>query len=253
MNITPELEHAIEQLYVAFKGRELLHLMLGCPCCSDEKQLRHLSFTPLRELGLDVLEPYSWNAIWTVGTEEDYRHFAPRLLELMVRQNAFQPEIIAGKLVLAGWRRWSACEQQAIEAFFHAYWQAVLVEEATWSGAEDAICVLGNAFDDLSPFLDRWLQAPQALAIQHLAAFAEAEAANASQGFIGQPFWSDRPEQMRQVARWLASAETLRRLEERWLADPEGPAATALFQAIEYIAPAVRAAEASPILTPIHV
>jgi hypothetical protein len=242
MIMTPELEKAITGLYTAFQDRQLKTLMTGCPCCANDVELRRLSFTPLLDLERADLESYSWDAIWTVGDESDYRHFTPRLLELMVREDAFQSEVVAKKLVTAAWRTWPPAEQTAIETFFDAYWAAILTTDASWCVAEDAICVLGNVFDDLKPFLDRWITATEPTALKQLILFAGQESGNAWQGFISQAFWSDRPLQMKQVASWLCSPETLAKLEDRWLANPDSPLANQLKEAVDLITPAVKAA-----------
>ena len=245
MQITPELEVAIQGLYQAFPSRQLKTVMRGCPCCADFAELRRLSLTPLLDLGRAELESYSWDAIWTVGSENDYRHFAPRLLELMVREDAFEPEVVAKKLIVAGWRSWSQAEQSAIEDFFSAYWDATLLIDSVWYSASDALCVLGNAFEDLKPFLARWLATTEPTALKQLVLFAGAESSNASQGFLQQPFWGERQKQMKQVAAWLCSPETLGILEDRWLADTYGPLAKLLNDAVELLSPAVRAAQAT--------
>lgn len=208
--------------------------MQGCPCCADHAELRRLSVTPLPELSRAELEKYSWDAIWTVGSEDDYRHFTPRLLELMVREDAFQPEVVAKKLILAGWRNWSQLEQSAIEAFLNAYWDATLQIDSSWCPAEDAICVLGNALDDLNPLLNRWVTTTEPSALKQLVLFAKDQCSNA--------FWSERPEQMQQVLGWLSSPKTLDVLENRWLADPDGPLAKLLNDVVEILTLLVRAA-----------
>lgn len=244
MNITDQLERAIDELYIAFKARKLDALMQGCPCCANDAELRRLSFTPLRELQREDLESYSWDAIWTVGDEKDYHHFIPRLLELMVREDAFQAEVVAKKLLLAKWQIWQEQERLAIESFFDAYWDAAIIIDSPWPIAADALCVLGNALDDLSPYLNRWIHSRESKALNQLLQFAKDESGNASQGFIQGAFWGERPQQMKQVASWLCSPTTLDVLVNRWLDESEGPLAAVLFEATEVIESAVRAARA---------
>jgi hypothetical protein len=237
LKLTPELEFAIDALHRAFRGRKLAGKLEGCPCCASEAELRELSTTPLRELGRDLLESYSWNALWTVGNEDDYRYFAPRLLDLMVREGAFQAEVIGKKLRLAGWLTWTSEERAAIENYFDAFWAAALVRSSWFMDVDTAVCVLGNVFDDLAPFLACWLSSNEPDALAQLAEFAQFEGSSAVNGFISQPFWDERPEQMKQVANWLTSPATLKSLEQRWLTKLEGPIAEALLVAIEAITP----------------
>lgn len=238
--LSPALETAIDGLYQAFCGRKLAGKLEGCPCCASDAELRELGTTPLRELKTELLESYSWNALWTVGSEDDYRYFVPRLLDLMVRKGAFQAEVIGKKLRLAGWRTWTNEERTAIEAYFAAFWAAALVRTPRFMDAATAVCVLGNVFDDLAPFLAEWLSSDKSEALTQLAEFAQFEGGSAINGFINQPFWDERPEQMNQVANWLTSPTTLNSLEQRWLTKPEGPLAEALLVAIEAISPIAR-------------
>lgn len=238
--LAPELESAIDALYQAFRGRKLAGKLEGCPCCASDAELRELSTTPLRELKTEILESYSWNALWTVGSEDDYRYFAPRLLDLMVREGAFQAEVIGKKLRLAGWTNWTSEERTAIETYFAAFWAAALVRTPWFMDVDTALCVLGNVFDDLTSFLARWLSSDEPEALAQLTEFAQFEGGSAVNGFINQPFWDERPEQMKQVANWLTSPATLKSLEQRWLTNSEGPIAEALLVAIEAITPIVK-------------
>lgn len=240
ISITPELESAISSLYRAFRERKLADKLQGCPCCANDSELCRLSTTPLRALGSADLEPYSWHAIWTVGTEDDFRYFVPRLLELMVREGAFQPEVVAKKLRLAGWCAWSAPEQAAIHEYFRAFWSAVFARTFWFIDASSAVCVLGNVFDDLVPFLSVWLSADEPAAVRELVEFSQSEASSAASGFINQPFWDERPDQMKQVADWLTSQETLESVEQRWLANSEGPLAGDLLKITQAITPFVQ-------------
>lgn len=239
MNETSPFDEPVRQLYAAFKSRTLKTQMSGCECCASHSELKHLSFTPLSELDAGELDRYVWHAIGTVGTENDFRHFVPRILELMAGENPFQEEVVAEKLSLAHWTEWTLAEQSAIKRFFDVYWDTTL-EKPNWQRtANDAVCVLGGVFEKLQPFLDRWIRCEHVIGLNQLAEFAANEAVNASSGFINQPFWHNRQEQMKQVASWLISAETMKTLEDRWLANPQGSTADALLKTIELITPFV--------------
>jgi len=71
---------------------------------------------PLRQADPEILWYYTKDAIWTVGTESDFKYFTPRLLELGVsdydRDGTKQgfiafPETFGKKLELAGFESWS--------------------------------------------------------------------------------------------------------------------------------------------------
>jgi len=153
----------------------------------------------------------------------------------MVGEDALQAEVVANKLRLAGWTSWSEQEQSALRDFFRAFWNSALTAPTAWSGAEDVLCVVGNAVDDLRPFLVRWQNANEPTAIQQLVEFAAAQIGNASNGFLGNPFWSERQPQVAQVIQWLTEPATLQHWERRWFADPEGPFSKRLENAVYWL------------------
>ncbi|MBH0014548.1 hypothetical protein I6F66_21105, partial [Pseudoalteromonas sp. NZS100_1] len=77
----------------------------GCPCCIDTRGTDVLLATPLREISGMALWRYVSGAFLTVGDEQDFRYLLPRILDVSVSDpaNANNPEIVLGKLSLAGW------------------------------------------------------------------------------------------------------------------------------------------------------
>src|SRR5688572_11844593 len=76
------LAEAIEALYVAFGRYTLHHPVVGCPCCTSAEDDRLVRSKPLRRLTAADLERFAFNAVSTLGTVGDFKHFLPRLLEL---------------------------------------------------------------------------------------------------------------------------------------------------------------------------
>src|SRR5262249_5780030 len=128
MQETPELRKTIENLYSTFAGYCLRDDTNACPCChspGDEKRLHRSS---LRKLDAGDLELYANDALLVWGDVDDFKHFLPRIFELVVtngREFADQP-IVFKKLYHAEWRYWPQAEQLAIEHFFRALWIWVL-------------------------------------------------------------------------------------------------------------------------------
>jgi len=80
---TPKLNDAIETLYEAFRNYELRSTTDSCSCChSPEDELR-LQSKPLNKLSGRALRIYAMDAIYTWGTGDDFKHFIPRLFELL--------------------------------------------------------------------------------------------------------------------------------------------------------------------------
>ena len=151
--MTPELRSAVEKLYEVFAKYPLKNLE-GCPCCVEQEELLYLSTTPLRLLEGKVIFNYGFEAMTTIGDELDFKHFLPRLFELLGRETRlWEPSQLAGKLTCARWEKWTQQEVEAIEDFWTAYWQSKLLVRSGYPEIEDVFKSL-LAF---SPNPDRFL------------------------------------------------------------------------------------------------
>jgi hypothetical protein len=218
------LRAAIEQLYRTFARYPLRKRVVGCEHCVFPDDHERLHSKPLRELTGADLEKYSWKAMTTWGYEDDFRHFLPRLFELVAFENSLAaPEVVIGKLAYSGWRDWPVAEQKAVEGYLLALWPYVLTltpyaAPQAW-GPEECLCSVAQVLDDLRPLLDRWQQNTSETALQHLAVLLDSNAGS----LIGEPrsledgWWSERQSQMQQVIDWLlnpSNAEMLDRAME---------------------------------------
>jgi hypothetical protein len=111
------INDAIEALYAAFAAYPRFDGYLDCTHCVPEAQQDALRPVALRALTPELLRPVVYNAgVGTFGEVDDYRHFLPRLLELLLRDE--DPALEAG-ILLAGLRlykaeAWPAAEQRAV-------------------------------------------------------------------------------------------------------------------------------------------
>jgi len=107
---------AIEGVYDAFSEVEKPQGVDGCPCCMTPDEYETLTAKPLRELSSVELNEYAGDALLTMGSEDDYQYFLPRILELST-QDDFEwtsIEITANKMQMAGFRQWNEKKQAAI-------------------------------------------------------------------------------------------------------------------------------------------
>jgi len=134
----------------------------------------------------------------TVGDVDDFRHFLPRIFELLVDgalTGEIDPEIVLGKLTYGGWFNWPEPEQAAIRAYLGILWQRgrCTAEAQSW------LCAIARAEPDVLPYLDAWAHDPSPAAQAALAAFLE------DPGSKLEGFWEDAAEQWRQVIDWKAA------------------------------------------------
>ena len=106
---------AVQALYATFDG-PAPRAVTGCPCCSDGAHLASLSARPRRQLDGAALGPYAFSALYTVGTMADFKHFLPRILELVAADTLdCDTQVVFHKLVYAG--PWTAAELAAVSRF----------------------------------------------------------------------------------------------------------------------------------------
>jgi hypothetical protein len=207
---TAESLNAVEGLYETFRRYPLHADTNACPCCHRPEQERVLHLKPLRELTADDLQMYAADAILVWGSEDDYRHFLPRIFELMIsfgdpRFELHQAPVVFNKLRFANWANWPIEEQNAIRRYLVAAWKCCLrtnPDDLGLTDAEDWLSGIAQAEDDLHPYLGVWSEEPSVEAARHLAALI-VEHQFVQDDARPQNFWSERKEQWAQVREWL--------------------------------------------------
>ena len=136
----------IERLYAAFKNVPKPHHVEGCPCCTSEGEFRNLLAKPLRDITPDELGRYASKALTTVGTEDDFHYFIPRILEVCATEFGWWPEpaIVLKRMQMAAWKNWPREQTSAVRAFLWANFQRVLGQEESGPDLNDWICAIGN-------------------------------------------------------------------------------------------------------------
>lgn len=209
MEETTELRSTIENLYETFASYPLRDDTNACSCChssSDEKRLHAKS---LRKLNEDDLRQYGTDALFVWGEVNDFRHFLPRIFELLVAHGDVfvDPQVVFGKLYHAEWRTWPGVEQQSIELFLKALWDCVLdgePGELYGMEIEDWLCGIAQVESQLHSYLATWLATESNNARLNLAAFI-ADAGFLKQNRDASGYWGDRRESFAEVAAWVRS------------------------------------------------
>jgi hypothetical protein len=201
------VSQAIENVYLAFASELKPRQIEACPCCVDHEAIRSLLNTPLRELSAQQLSGYTSSVLLTVGSETDFRHFLPRILEISLtdEHSYLDVEIILGKLPRASWHRWPQKQRDTLIALFRAVFEASIQdpEEPGWK-IDTWICALALAGAELTRFLEMLLR-PEAAA-----ALIEFHDLNSQKllmkGKLANAFWNGHADEMKAVAVWLKSS-----------------------------------------------
>jgi hypothetical protein len=169
------LDGATERLYGAFGDVPRPQRVAGCPHCVQPGEEASLVSRPLRELSADDLERYAFKAMSTWGTGEDFRYFAPRLLDLTASGVMPWPgfEVVCGKLDQAGVRTWA--QLPAVEEFLRAFWTATLHRFPASPPVSEVMWGIVTVAGDLSPYLAEWERLATVACIRHLQEAAESE------------------------------------------------------------------------------
>ena len=202
--MTPQLQSAIGALYDTFSSVPKPETIDGCRCCIEDKQVHTLLTKPLREITPAELAPYASSVFLTVGSEEDYRYYLPRIWEILVTESSWwpDPEVAGRALTLAEWSKWAAPEREAIIHLFEAHFDAMIAEADGWR-IDSWLCGLACAEVPLQRFLDRIAAHPPAVL-----ALYEPNANELMEQKLGNPFWGDAPEAaMAQIVEWFFSTD----------------------------------------------
>ncbi len=133
------LERAVVDLYEVFRAYRPGDRIEGCPCCVTNDMKIALHRVPLGDLSWADLKVYSAKALTTFGTERDFKHFLPRLLELSATQPGEAPfglEMTLGKLVYAKWDLWPERERAVVKQYADALGMA-LADPTNAAGWDD--------------------------------------------------------------------------------------------------------------------
>jgi hypothetical protein len=209
-----DLTSAIERLYKVFSPYTPPAHPTFCTHCVSDAEDAVLRRKSLREISAEELGKYSWKAISTWGTVDQFKYLLPRLFELVVTEFRYNPEILFKKPRYGGLDSWPPAEQAALAEYCSALWRYAVTHHPfhlhlpTFPGIEDCLCSIAQIVDDLRPLLQFWDSDASASATQHLAEFAAENASTLRENHrLSDSFWNDRPEQMKQVVDWFMTRD----------------------------------------------
>lgn len=117
------LEKSIEYLYEVFSSYKVSGNLRGrsCECCVTDEDIRRLLSKSLQELEVNDIYKFTCKAVTTFGDEQDYKHFLPRILELVAKSDdLFINDFLTfEKLNYLEWETWNNKEIIAVDLFFY--------------------------------------------------------------------------------------------------------------------------------------
>jgi hypothetical protein len=203
------LVEAIDHLVVAFGQVPRPTAIATCECCFTDDQAREL-LNPGAPPEL-VLQ-YAAYAMGTIGGVNDLRYFTPQILRLLLidgHAGWVALEVFSERLRVAAWTGWPPPERDAVRGVLRALWAQTLATHPSDPDADTALCAIGNAEDDLDPYLADWTAAlarGSAPAARHLwDLITWGVRSKGGRWRLTNAFWSHRD---RPVGEWLSSDST---------------------------------------------
>ena len=190
----------IADLYRAFANIPRPQQIEGCPCCVDDKEIHTLLTKELAAITPDEMGSYASSVFLTVGSEEDFPYFLPRILEILSSDFAWwpDPEVVGRAIGTFGWEKFSPAQKEALSAFCRSV-LSVQIYKAELSGGD-----IDSWLCCFSHFLPAWEECLQQVerCQAPLLALYEWHSASLSRGHLGNGFWDDSPRK-EDFKRWL--------------------------------------------------
>lgn len=122
--MSDNLQIAIEKLYSVFSVYPYNSTIEGCPYCISNTDQEKIHSKQLTELAEEDLARYTAKAMTTWGSTADFKHYLPRILELLATTDFIVDTfVVLGKLSYGRWRTWPVSEQAVIEKFLYSWWE----------------------------------------------------------------------------------------------------------------------------------
>jgi hypothetical protein len=217
------ITEAVHNLYRAFERYPRPAKIECCPCgCTKPDATSHLIATPLHDLRFLDLADYSFSAMATQGSVDDFRYFLPRLFQGIAEEPySYCDETLFHKLSYARWRTWPRNEQSAIECYLKALWMCSLTSFPivdvlpAFFEIETVLSSIAQTGESLIPYLETWERTKTTEANQHLIQFVTMYGRDFADGnTLNEAYWHDAGTQAQELRTWILQAETLQRIRD---------------------------------------
>lgn len=167
-----------------------------------------------------------------IGDRSVFVYFLPRMLELASqgKLNAWDAGRVLRHLERCG--PLTSARAQAVRVFLEAWWPYLLTTQVESGDAYDTQVLLLTGGAELSTRLREWCEHPHPNAVWHLAVFLRWTLIPQAGGFsVHLP---GHPEAEPELREWVSDPSVGQRLEGAFFADPEGPAAEVISEAMTW-------------------
>ena len=221
--MTHELQEAIERLYSVFSTYGPVQEMEFCPCgCTNADAIGALLHRDIASIEFAALADYSFSAMTTQGSVQDFKSFLPRLLQgIVTEEYRYDPEILFGKLRYAKFLSWPPAEIDAVRGFMEQLWELAIQiypVHHVLPGFPEIATLLSSIAQTgvpISPYLRLWSEAATVDATKNLLHFVTLYGEEFSDGkTLSTDFWESAPEQAMELRQWLLQPPVWNRIQE---------------------------------------
>jgi hypothetical protein len=202
--MTAALQKAIAGLYEAFSSEPNPSAIDGCRCnvCISDENVSVLISKTLRTLTPDELAHYAESVFLTIGSEDDFKYFLPRILEILATEDGWwpSPEVVGRAIANVGWNHFTAAQQNSLHLFFNEALANLICDELDGWEIDKWVCGIGRSMPDLQPYLNLIEKNPPALI-----AFYERNSEALNKGYLGNCFWKNEDPNEKPLLDWFQS------------------------------------------------
>ncbi|TFH33981.1 MAG: hypothetical protein E4G93_06060 [Dehalococcoidia bacterium] len=148
------ISNAIEGIYSAFADAPKPRQLMGCQHCIGILDDSALTSLELRAIPSRILAPYVWKAMLTVGTEEDFFYFLPRILELVATDPDFSvdTEVVGSRVGSTDVSAWPTHRSHALFVYLGVVVRRAVAAE-DFAGFDAWICAIALMNVEVMSFL----------------------------------------------------------------------------------------------------
>lgn len=153
--MTKDFKIAIEELYKTFAKYPFKSTIEGCPCCVSDTDKSTLHSKQLRELEDEDISRYAFKAMTTWGDVNDFKHYLPRIFELLsTRKLIVDTFVVLGKLDYGNWTEWESQETLTISKFLKSWWKYDINTNVYFDS--EILIEINKIIKDLPSMLANW-------------------------------------------------------------------------------------------------
>ncbi|MFD2247665.1 hypothetical protein [Pontibacter ruber] len=238
--MTEETSSAIKNLYAVFSNYRLNPQMDASPLYDKnevEAWNQKVSAKSLEELTGDDLWLFVGKVCYTWGELKDFKHFLPRIFELIARYESGETEawIAFEKLNYTDWKNWKASEYEALLCYLNSLWVQLINEQDTaalWN-FDELFSSIAKVHPSFRWILKQWEDSQNATSILRFCNFIEDNATELIRRNSLKQF-RDNPKLTFEFINW-AKSKMLPRLEEVFSSSDNEELLVKILSAVETI------------------